>query len=102
MDEIIERIIKIEEEAQELIKKAREEKEHLGETIYGEVKKMQEEISARAEKKQETLKNYEDDEADKKIEKINTKLEADLRKIEDKAKKSREGWIENLVNTVVK
>ena len=101
MDEIIDRIIAIEDEAQRLIKDAKEEKANLGQVIEGEVESMHKDMEERIKKKQETLKDYEDEEVEKKISEINKKLSENMEKIDKKAAEKKESWIEDLVNNVI-
>lgn len=102
MDEIIERIIKIENEAQELLKEAKEEKEKLSKTIDLEIKRLEKETKERTETKKTELKNFEDDEAEEKITAINKKLEESLEKLSKTALLKKEKWVEDLVNSVIK
>lgn len=102
MDEIIERIIKIENEAQELLKEAKEEKEKLSKTIDLEIKRLEKDTKERAETKKTELKNFEDDEAEEKITAINKKLEESLEKLSKTALLKKEKWVEDLVNSVIK
>ena len=101
MDEIIDRIIAIEDEAQRLIKDAKEEKANLSQVIEGEVESMHKDMEERIKQKQETLKDYEDEEVEKKISAINKKLSENMEKIDKKAAEKKESWIEDLVNNVI-
>ncbi len=102
MDEIIERIIKIEEDARELLRKAKIEKEGLGETIEKEVARLKKEVSQKAKAKVETLKSFEDGEAHKKIDEIKERLEEVSKKMENTAAQKSQEWVNDLVNTVIK
>ncbi len=102
MDEIIERIIKIENEAQELLKEAKAEKEGLSDTIDAEIERLKKETRERALKKQQELENFEDDEAEKQIGTINKKLEEGLEKLSRTAALNKEKWVRDLVCSVIK
>lgn len=102
MDEIIERIINIENDARELLKEAKEEKENLSKTIDLEIERLEKETNERATKKQKELKSFEDGKAEEKIAEINKMLKERLEKLSKIALLKKEEWIEDVVNSIIK
>ena len=70
MEDLIMKIIDIEDRAQEVIKDAKKADRELEERIKDESRKMRDDITRRMEAKNVTLKQIEEEDADKKVEAI--------------------------------
>lgn len=102
MEEIIAKIIEIEERAREIVKDAESSKEGLEDELARETEQLRRNIAERAEKKNETLREYEDGETDKKIEQINAETERIMQSLEAKFDENKETWIEDIFDSVTK
>ena len=81
MEDLIMKIIYIEDRAQEVIKDAKKADRELEERIKDESRKMRDDITRRMEAKNVTLKQIEED-ADKKVEAIRVNMERHLSELE--------------------
>lgn len=102
MEEIIERMIRLEEEAQRLTEKAEKERESFDDELEHEIRGMHEKIKTEAEQKREAIREFEEVDSKKRLCKIGAELEENLKKLEDAAEKNSGRWVEALVNTVLK
>ena len=102
MDEIIDKIIEIEERANEIVSDAEKAKEGFLDQIEKESEKLRLDIEQRAKKKNEMLRNYEDGEAEKKIAEINSKNKEAMAMLGAKYEENKDKWIEDIVNNVIR
>ncbi len=102
MDEIIDKIIEIEERANEIVSDAEKAKEGFLDQIEKESEKLRLDIEQRAKKKNEMLRNYEDGEAEKKIAEINSKNKEAMAMLDAKYEENKDKWIEDIVNNVIR
>ena len=101
MEEVIKKIIQIEEEAQAIIdetmkEKERKEKEHEEELVH-----LQASIIQNAHRKVEQIRKREFDEVNSKTANMEKKCEDRLQRIEKNADMKMDGWIDELVNRVL-
>lgn len=102
MEEIIEKMIEIEEEAQNIVSKAREKEGHFDGEIKRETDKMKNDILKKSRERCESVQKYESEEAEKLLKGIAAELEENLKKIENTARENSVRWVEDLMNTVIK
>ncbi len=102
MEEVIAKIIEIEERAREIVKDAENSKNSLDDELAKETERLRRDIAERAEKKNETLREYEDGEADKKIEQINAEASRVMEKLEAKFSENRDKWVKDIFDSVTR
>lgn len=100
MEEVIEKILEIEEKAREIVSDAENEKSGLEEEIKELSEKLRRDISSRAEEKSNALREYEDGEADRKIEAINAEAQRSMQLLEEKFAQNRDKWVEEIFSSV--
>ena len=101
MDELIQRIIDIENKAQSVVKEARNDREHLEETIKKTISDMKEDFEKRANDKCESIKSFEDSEAKEKIEAIDAEKKASISKLEEIYKDKCDKWVDEIVDEII-
>lgn len=101
MEEIIERILKIEEEAKEIVKDTDEKMEHLDETIRAEVSKLQTSLDSRARKKAESIKALEHEAAEEKIAEIAKKKEESIARLNNIYAEKKDEWVGSIVDSII-
>ena len=102
MEEIIAKIIEIEERARDIVKDAENAKKGLENELARETERLRHDIAERAEKKNEALREYEDGEADKKIAQINAEAERVMQSLEAKFNENKDKWVEDIFDSVTK
>ena len=100
MEELIMKIIDIEDRAQEVIKDAKKADRELEERIKDESRKMRDDITRRMEAKNVTLKQIEED-ADKKVEAIRVNMERHLSELEKKYNDNKDKWVNEIVQNII-
>lgn len=95
------KIIDIENKAQEVIKDAKKADEELPERIDSECRKLEHDISGKAEAKNAALRQMENEDADKRIEKIEADTKKHLSELDEKYNKSKEEWVNGIVNNII-
>ncbi len=101
MEELIMKIIELEDKAQEIISDAKKADSELEENIAEKTKELEEDIEKRAKKREEYLKNVEETETEEKIAAIKKGLDGKIAALEDKYKANREAWINRIVENVI-
>lgn len=100
MDEIIEKIIKIEKEAAQLSGSMDEAKKNMDGNIEKEIAEMEKELKSRAEKKKEAIREFEAGEAEKQIAEILKKRDASIVRLEKLYAEKKEEWVKQIVDSV--
>ena len=95
MEDLIMKIIDIEDRAQEVIKDAKKADRELEERIKDESRKM------RDEAKNVTLKQIEEEDADKKVEAIRVNMERHLSELEKKYNDNKDKWVNEIVQNII-
>ncbi len=101
MEELIMKIIDIEERAQEVIKDAKKADEELPERIDSECRKLEQDIAGKVKAKNAALRQLENEDADKRIKKIEADTEKRLSELDEKYNKSKEQWVNGIVNNII-
>ena len=101
MEDLIMKIIDIEDRAQEVIMDAREADRQLENRLKDEGKKLEKDIAHRMEVKSATLRHIEDEDADKKIEAINTQTEEQIAALEAKYTENKDKWVNQIVENII-
>ena len=100
MEDLIMKIIDIEDRAQEVIKDAKKADRELEERIKDESRKMRDDITRRMEAKNVTLKQIEEEDADKKVEAIRVNMERHLSELEKKYNDNKDKWVNEIVQNI--
>ena len=101
MEDLIMKIIDIEDRAQEVIKDAKKADRELEERIKDESRKMRDDITRRMEAKNVTLKQIEEEDADKKVEAIRVNMERHLSELEKKFNDNKDKWVDEIVQNII-
>lgn len=101
MDEIIQKIIDIDQKACSIVNEAEDEKKNLDGIIAREINSIKKDIEARAKNKSEALKQLEDNEAEEKIHNIEEQKNQALKKIEALYKDNVDRWVDDVVNEII-
>lgn len=101
MEDLIMKIIDIEDRAQEVIRDAKKADRELDERIRDDSRKLQDDIARKVEAKNITLKQMEEDDAEKKIAVINEAMEKHLSELEEKYEKNKDKWVDEIVNNII-
>ena len=92
MEDLIMKIIDIEDRAQEVIKDAKKADRELEERIKDESRKMRDDITRRMEAKNVTLKQIED---------IRVNMERHLSELEKKYNDNKDKWVNEIVQNII-
>ena len=95
MEDLIMKIIDIEDRAQEVIKDAKKADRELEERIKDESRKMRDDITRRMEAKNVTLKQIEEEEA------IRVNMERHLSELEKKYNDNKDKWVNEIVQNII-
>lgn len=101
MEDLIMKIIGIEEKAQEVIKDAKKADKELESRINDESRQMEKDIKKKMEAKNMMLQERESQEAEKKIEAINVNTNRHLAELEKKYNDNKDVWINEIVNNII-
>ena len=101
MEDLIMKIIDIEARAQQIIKDAKEADENIDADIEKESESLRRDIENKAAAKAETIRQTENHEADKEIEKIREKTRSDISELEKKLSGMKEAWVDDIVKNIV-
>lgn len=101
MDEIIKRILQIEEKAKEIVSEADTMQEHLGEQVDQEVSIYDQECNKRAQARIEKIREFENQETQKIINDIQTRTNQKAERIESKLKAKKDYFAELIFSRVV-
>ena len=101
MENIIDKIIKIEDNAQKIISDAQDMEKSLNSDINEKVDQIRSDIESRVEKKYETIQKTELQYADKKIKEIERQYAQANLVLEDNYKSNKEKWINEIYNSII-
>lgn len=101
MEDLIMKIISIEEKAQEVIKDAKKADKELESRINDESHQMEKDIKKKMTAKNVMLQEREAQEADKKIEAINVNTNRHLAELEKKYNDHKDAWVNEIVKNII-
>lgn len=101
MQDLIMKIIDIEDKAQKVIRDAKKADNELENKIAKDSEKLGSDIAERVRIKNAALQKLEEEEADKKIEAVNVALQKQLAELEEKYNKNKNVWIEEIVSGII-
>lgn len=101
MDDLIKKIIDIEDRAQAVIADAKKQQQELDQTIEKETRKLERDIKQRADKKSMTIKEFEDAEAERKITDIRKFIEEKEKSLEQKYQNNKDVWVKQIFENII-
>ena len=101
MEELIMRILDIEDRAREVISDARKADRELELRIKDDGRKLQSDIERKMEIKNADLRRIEQEDAERQIKKINDETEKSLAELEEKYEKKRDRWVDEIIANIV-
>ncbi len=101
MEDLILKIIDIEDRAQEVIKDAKQANKTLDQDIADETRKLRQSIQNKAIAKSESIKETELKEADEKGEKIRAESKKQIEALEKKYSENKDSWVNKIVENII-
>ncbi len=101
MEEIIKKIMEIEDRAQEIISDAKQADNGLDESIAEKLKEIEADIERRAHEREEYVKNVEEKDAEEKISAVKKELDEKIAGLESKYQANKETWVNGIVENVI-
>lgn len=101
MDELIQKIIDIENKAQAIVKEARDEQKNLDVVIEAEINEMKSDIEKRASDKCKMIKNIEDEDAQRRLSEIEAEKNAVIERLEGIYQSKCNEWVDDIVNEII-
>ncbi len=101
MEDLILKIIDIEDRAQEVIKDAKQANKTLDQDIADETRKLRQSIQNKAIAKSESIKETELKEADEKCEKIRAESKKQIEALEKKYSENKDSWVNKIVENII-
>lgn len=100
MDDIIDKVLKIEDMAQTVIAEAREKQSRMDSSIDEEVEKLKTELKKQLEEKRARIKAQEDERAENKLSQIRAAHEKAAAALEEKFSAHKNEWIDDIFSSV--
>lgn len=101
MEDLILKMIDIEDQAQTIIRDARAANTNLDKDIANEAKILHEDIINKVNTRSETIKATELKEAEEKCEKIRAKSKKQMEALKQKYAENKDAWVEDIVNNII-
>jgi DNA anti-recombination protein RmuC len=101
MDDIIQKLINIENHAQSVVKDAKELEVNFDKVVSDSVTDIKKDIEKRVEKRVECIEGFERTDADKRIEELNSTVSAEKEKLLQKEKDNHAQWVDKIFNEIV-
>lgn len=101
MEELIDRIINIEEEAKSAAAEAEKKIKKIGIDSQARAEKLKKSISERSDAKVEAIRKLEGEYSEKKICEIKTKLEDSIEELSKRSEENKQKWIDEIINNIL-
>ena len=101
MEEIIRRIIEIEDKAQEIVHDARDAEKNLDKRVEAEDKRLAKAIHEKAENRCRKMRETEQEQVSGKITLIKSRAQEQLKELEEKYDKNKEKWVDDMVRHII-
>ena len=101
MDELIKRIIEIENKAQSVIKEERDKQAKLDENIAKIIADMKADVLSKAEEKCREIQQLEDSDADSKIAEISKEKEESMARLDSIYKQKCSEWVDDITDGII-
>ncbi len=101
MEDTINKIIQIEEDAKRIVADAKKKKDTLSEDVDAAVKAMREEIEARAKKKIQQIESYEEDYQKKQTDRVRSQYQNAESALEETYQKQKDAWVNQIYEAVL-
>ncbi|WP_105615568.1 hypothetical protein [Vallitalea okinawensis] len=102
MNELLKKIITIEEKAQQIIESARDEEKNIDNNLKSEISHLESNILDKQQHKVDQLKEFEFDFVQKEVDKIKAETTEKLKEMDEQAKEKIEPWADQLVELVLR
>ena len=101
MEDIIRRIIEIEDKAQEIVSDARDAEKNLNKRVEAEDKRLAKSIHDKAEERCRKMREDEQNSIRGKIRQINECADEQLKELENKYSENKEKWVDDMVRHII-
>ncbi|MCG8500057.1 MAG: hypothetical protein MJB12_06575 [Firmicutes bacterium] len=101
MDDIVQKIIEIELQAQHIIDETEQEKQRINEALASEIEAMRLEIERKVERKLKQIKEREMQEAYQKVDEVQAKTQQQLEAMVECADNKKQEWEKYLMDQIV-
>ena len=101
MEELINRILEIEEQAQEVVRASRRASSELEERINSDTMRLKNEIDKKKSEKNASLVQLEEEGAEEKISAINAETEKAMANLEETYRQNKDKWVNDIVKGVI-
>ncbi len=101
MEDIIKRIISIEDKAQSVMLEAHGAEEELDDRVARKSREMKADITRRSKEKISKLKGDIEEEANAKISEIESDMQSQLDGLNEKYSKNRDNWVNSMVKEII-
>ena len=101
MEELIMKIIELEDKAQEIISDAKKADNGLDESIAEKSKELEADIERRAHEREEYVKNVEEKDTEEKISAVKKELDEKIAELENKYRTNKDAWVNGIVENVI-
>ncbi|MDD6214583.1 MAG: hypothetical protein PUB42_05315 [Firmicutes bacterium] len=102
MEDMIAKILKVEDRAQEIVASAKRDQENLQKDLDKEIENLYSDIHNKEESKIKYLTDFENKESEKKLLEISENLKRQKKEIKEKYNANREAWISRIFENTVK
>ena len=102
MEDLIAKILKVEDRAQEIVASAKHDQENLQKDLDKEVENLHSDIHNKEEAKIKYLTDFENKESEKKLLEISENLDRQKKELEEKYNTNKEAWINRIFENTVK
>lgn len=101
MEDIIRRIVSIEDKAQSVMLDARNAEHDLDERVEAEERRIQREIRKKSAERCRKIKEREEEEVRRRIDAITASTKEQLINLEEKYSENKEKWVEDMVSHII-
>lgn len=101
MDELIEKIIQIENNAQEITREAKDQQKHLPQRIDQEVAHLKEKLTAEAQHRLQLVEQAEKENADAELAQLRSHMEQAQAEIEQKRQQCQAQWEDDIFRRII-
>ena len=101
MEEIIKRIIEIEDKAQKIMKDARSDRDGLDKRVEAKEERLKKQMSEAAERRCLKIRESERGRADEEIAQINARTKEQLSALEKTYSENKQKWVDDMVGHII-
>ncbi len=101
MEEVIMMMLDLEDQAQSVVKGARQAQKSFDKTVEQEIEAMREEIARRAEKRCKTVSDLEEKEAKREIARIKAGSAEKQQRLSKRVKEKKDDWVNEIIDNII-